>query len=59
MSCMEPVQDGMRILQMNLKLKEFRNAVIESLMTNHPHDCPVCDEGGECSFTGYDSYDRS
>jgi len=28
--------------------KAFRAAVIEGLMTNHPHDCPVCDEGGEC-----------
>src|SRR5215468_4036907 len=28
--------------------KEFRANVIEWLMVNHPHDCPVCDEGGEC-----------
>ena len=27
---------------------QFRASVIEWLMTNHPHDCPVCDEGGEC-----------
>ena len=27
---------------------EFRAAITELLMTNHPHDCPVCDEGGEC-----------
>ena len=26
----------------------FRGGVIEWLMVNHPHDCPVCDEGGEC-----------
>ena len=26
----------------------FRAEVIEWLMVNHPHDCPVCDEGGEC-----------
>ena len=30
------------------KGREFRQAVIESLMLNHPHDCPVCAEGGEC-----------
>jgi hypothetical protein len=27
-------------------------------MTNHPHDCPVCDEGGKLSFTGYDGNGR-
>ena len=27
---------------------EFRASVAEWLMVNHPHDCPVCDEGGEC-----------
>ena len=48
MSCMEPVTDGMIISINDEEVKEFRAAVIESLMTNHPHDCPVCDEGGEC-----------
>ena len=39
---------------------EFRAAIIEWLMLNHPHDCPVCDEGGECHLqdmtvmTGHD-----
>ena len=31
-----------------IRTAEFRAAVIEWLMVNHPHDCPVCDEGGEC-----------
>lgn len=48
MSCMEPVQEGMRISTDDPEVLEFRAAVIESLMINHPHDCPVCDEGGEC-----------
>ncbi|MGE5680184.1 MAG: NADH-quinone oxidoreductase subunit NuoG [Bacillota bacterium] len=48
MSCMEPVQDGMIISIEDAEAKEFRAGVIEWLMTNHPHDCPVCDEGGEC-----------
>jgi NADH-quinone oxidoreductase subunit G len=48
MACMEPVVDGMRISITDPEAKEFRAAVIEWLMTNHPHDCPVCDEGGEC-----------
>lgn len=47
-SCMEPVIDGMIISVNDKEVKEFRSSVIESLMTNHPHDCPICDEGGEC-----------
>jgi NADH-quinone oxidoreductase subunit G len=48
MSCMTPVSKGMRISIDDQEVKEFRRSVIEWLMLNHPHDCPVCDEGGEC-----------
>lgn len=48
MSCMEPVTDGLRVSIEDEEAKAFRKAVIESLMINHPHDCPICDEGGEC-----------
>ncbi|MGE5395747.1 MAG: NADH-quinone oxidoreductase subunit NuoG [Candidatus Saccharibacteria bacterium] len=48
MSCMEPVADGMIISVNDPEAKAFRKSIIESLMLNHPHDCPVCDEGGEC-----------
>jgi NADH-quinone oxidoreductase subunit G len=48
MSCMEPVADGLIVSVEDTEAKTFRASVIESLMTNHPHDCPVCDEGGEC-----------
>lgn len=48
MSCMEPVTEGLIISIDDPQAKAFRAAVIEGLMTNHPHDCPVCDEGGEC-----------
>jgi len=48
MSCMEGVKDGLRISIDDAKSKAFREQVIEWLMTNHPHDCPVCDEGGSC-----------
>lgn len=47
-SCMEPVTDGMIISVNDNEVKEFQSSVIESLMINHPHDCPICDEGGEC-----------
>ncbi len=48
MACMEPVQDNLRISIKAVEAEEFRGHVIEWLMTNHPHDCPICDEGGEC-----------
>lgn len=48
MSCMEPVVEGLIISTNDPDVKAFRASVIESLMTNHPHDCPICDEGGEC-----------
>jgi NADH-quinone oxidoreductase subunit G len=48
MSCMEPVADKQRISVADKEATEFRANVIEGLMTNHPHDCAVCDEGGSC-----------
>ncbi len=48
MSCMTGVKDGMRISIEDAEAKSFRKSIIELLMLNHPHDCPVCDEGGEC-----------
>jgi NADH-quinone oxidoreductase subunit G len=48
MSCMTLASDGVRISIDDLEVIKFRKSVIEWLMTNHPHDCPVCDEGGEC-----------
>jgi NADH-quinone oxidoreductase subunit G len=48
MSCMTPLAEGMRLSIDDPDAKAFRSSVIEWLMLNHPHDCPVCDEGGEC-----------
>ena len=48
MSCMTPAADGTRISVDDPEARAFRASVIEWLMANHPHDCPVCDEGGEC-----------
>ncbi len=48
MACMTPVKEGTRISIDDPEAKEFRASNIEWLMVNHPHDCPVCDEGGEC-----------
>jgi NADH-quinone oxidoreductase subunit G len=48
MSCMTPVRDGMFVSVDDPAVREFRRSVIEWLMLGHPHDCPVCDEGGQC-----------
>ena len=48
MACMTPATDGTRISIDDPEARAMRAAVIELLMVNHPHDCPVCDEGGEC-----------
>ena len=60
MACMTPASDGTRISIEDPEAVEFRRAITEGLMQNHPHDCPVCDEGGECHLqdmtvmTGHD-----
>jgi NADH-quinone oxidoreductase subunit G len=48
MACMTPALEGTRLSIKDPEAVEFRAAVIQGLMQNHPHDCPVCDEGGEC-----------
>jgi len=48
MSCMTAATDGTRLSIDDPDARRFRAGVIEWLMLNHPHDCPVCDEGGEC-----------
>ena len=48
MACMEPVADNLHVSIEAPEAHAFRAGNVEALMTNHPHDCPVCDEGGEC-----------
>ena len=48
MSCMTPATDNSWIAIEDEEAKQFRESVVEWLMTNHPHDCPVCEEGGHC-----------
>jgi len=48
MGCMTPVSEGARFSMRGSKASQFRSNIVESLMLNHPHDCPVCAEGGEC-----------
>jgi NADH-quinone oxidoreductase subunit G len=53
MSCMLPAQDGMVVSTTDQEAMAMRKSVIEWLMINHPHDCPVCDEGGECQLQDF------
>jgi len=48
MSCMIEARDGMVVSTTDEEAVDFRRHVIEWLMLHHPHDCPVCDEGGHC-----------
>jgi NADH-quinone oxidoreductase subunit G len=48
MACMTPLAEGARYSLADPEAAAFRAGVIEWLMINHPHDCPVCEEGGEC-----------
>jgi len=48
MACMTPATEGAIVSIKDPQAVQMRERVIESLMINHPHDCPVCEEGGEC-----------
>ncbi|AWT49433.1 NADH-quinone oxidoreductase subunit G [Psychrobacter sp. YP14] len=48
MSCMVAPTDDMYISVDDAEAKAFRKSIVEFLMTNHPHDCPTCEEGGHC-----------
>ncbi len=49
-SCAMPVSEGMNIKTNTEKVEKARKGVMEFLLANHPLDCPVCDQGGECDL---------
>jgi NADH dehydrogenase (ubiquinone) Fe-S protein 1 len=49
-SCAMPLMDGMKIYTDTPLVKKAREAVLEFLLLNHPLDCPICDQGGECDL---------
>ena len=49
-SCAMPAADGMIIKTNTPKIEKSRKGVMEFLLANHPLDCPVCDQGGECDL---------
>jgi len=61
-SCAMPVADGMVIKTNTPLVHKARNGVMEFLLINHPLDCPICDQGGECDLQDQAmafGYDRS
>jgi NADH-quinone oxidoreductase subunit G len=49
-SCAMPVGEGMVITTNSPAVKKMRQGVMELLLINHPLDCPICDQGGECDL---------
>jgi len=49
-SCAMPTMNGMKIFTDTPLVKKAREAVLEFLLLNHPLDCPICDQGGECDL---------
>lgn len=52
-ACYTPVADGMVVKTTSPKVLEVRKTVLEFLLVNHPVDCPVCDQAGECKLQDY------
>lgn len=52
-ACATPVTPGMEIYTNTPEVKKMREAVLEFLLINHPLDCPICDQAGECKLQEY------
>lgn len=51
--CQTPVKDGTVIVSDSPKVRDAQKATLEYLLLNHPLDCPVCDQAGECGLQDY------
>ncbi|MEW5835604.1 MAG: NADH-quinone oxidoreductase subunit NuoG [Pseudomonadota bacterium] len=49
-ACATPVAEGMKVMTRSEKALKFQKDVMEFLLINHPLDCPICDQGGECEL---------
>src|SRR5258706_8513923 len=49
-ACATPVTDGMKVKTASAVAKKAQNSVMEFLLINHPLDCPICDQAGECQL---------
>ena len=55
-SCAMPATEGMNIKTNTASVEKARKGVMEFLLANHPLDCPVCDQGGECDLQDQSMY---
>lgn len=49
-SCAVPLTDNLKIYTNTFRVKRARQGILEFLLVNHPLDCPICDQGGECDL---------
>ena len=49
-ACATPVTDGMKVFTSSPLVLDAQKSVMEFLLINHPLDCPICDQGGECDL---------
>src|SRR3990170_6612210 len=49
-ACATPAAEGMKVWTQSEQAKQAQNSVMEFLLINHPLDCPICDQGGECQL---------
>ncbi len=49
-ACATPATEGMKVWTQSAQAKQAQNGVMELLLINHPLDCPICDQGGECQL---------
>src|SRR3954466_16309136 len=49
-ACATPVTEGMKVFTRSDNARQAQNGVMEFLLINHPLDCPICDQGGECQL---------
>ncbi|MCK5887584.1 MAG: (2Fe-2S)-binding protein, partial [Alcanivorax sp.] len=47
-ACATPVMEGMKVFTESKRAIDAQRGVMEFLLINHPLDCPICDQGGEC-----------
>ncbi len=52
-ACATPISPGMELYPGSDATRQMREAVLESLLINHPLDCPICDQAGECKLQEY------
>jgi len=52
-ACNTLVQDGMKVITNSERVRQARRGMLEFLLSNHPLDCPVCDQSGECDLQNY------